>query len=189
MDFCGTLSPEAPMRSSTNMVAWMQNEFSTKAVLSGAFKNLTIFSLVATILVVITGALAILESQITPEETRNMIFATLNGDKGYWIRKVFDGEERKRLLDEWNTVYHERVKKWSFRQHIARLVAAFFFLTSIFWAVVSPALFVIAIIGFELELMDIPASEQSDAVGAWGTWVVGCSFPFKVSQLEYDSAA
>jgi hypothetical protein len=171
------------------MVAWTQTEFVTKAVLSAAFDNLTIFSLVACILVVVTGALAILESQITPEETRNMIFATLNGDKGYWIRKVFEGDERERLLDEWNTVYHARVKKWSFRQHIARLVAAFFFLISIFWAVVSPALFIIAIIGFELELIDIPASEQNDAVGAWGTWVVSCSFPFQTCPtIEYDPA-
>jgi hypothetical protein len=158
------------------MVAWTQNEFVTKTVLSTAFNNLTIFSLVACILVVVTGALAILESQITPEETRNMIFAILNGDKGYWIRKVFEGDERETLLDEWNTVYHARVKKWSFRQHIARLVSALFFLVSIFWAVVSPALFVIAVIGFELELVDIPASEQSDAVGAWGTWVVSHYF-------------
>jgi hypothetical protein len=56
MDLCGTPGPAAPMRNSATMVAWTPSRISTNAIESKGFRTLATFALVATVLVVITGA-------------------------------------------------------------------------------------------------------------------------------------
>ncbi|OBT63728.1 hypothetical protein VE03_06164 [Pseudogymnoascus sp. 23342-1-I1] len=172
IDFCGTLSPTAPMRSGGNMVPWLLTD-AVKAVSSEVFADLFYVNLFALAFITINGAIGVLESYYSQSEVRNAIFRVCNADLRLWIKVLFEGEREEKLLRRYsredNNMKESTWKK--IRYHIAKAIAASFYLLAILLSVLCPAVFITSVISIEIYIQTFPPSEHSDAIGAWGPWV------------------
>lgn len=172
IDFCGTLSPAAPMRSGENMVPYLVTD--ADAIFSSdSFLNLFYVNLFALAFIAINGAIGVLESYYSQSEVRNAIFRVCNADLRLWIKVLFEGEREDRLLKrlsrEDKSMKETTGKK--IRYHIAKAIAAMFYLLAIFLSVICPVVFITSVVTSEIFIQTFPPSEHSDAVGAWGAWV------------------
>ncbi|KAL5346455.1 hypothetical protein ACLOAV_008726 [Pseudogymnoascus australis] len=172
IDFCGTLSPTAPMRSGENMVPWLLTD-ADKTAFSKEFRKLFFVNLFALAFITINGAIGVLESYYSQSEVRNAIFRVCNADLRLWIKVLFEGEREEKLLRRYSredkSMKETTGKK--IRYHIAKATAASFYLLAIFLSVICPIVFISSVITSEIYIQTFPPSEHSDAVGAWGAWV------------------
>lgn len=176
-DFCGLLSPTAPLRTGTNMVAFIGLGVSQNAINKGsnAINNAYEFCFIIWICALAQGALSLLSVQSSPIQVRNAIFRIINADRATIVGFFFQGERRKRMLRRLHiqdptaarndTIYR---KTWRF---FAKLSAAAYFVITVLGAIVYPAVFIVTIVLNELVADLYPVSEYSDAVGAWSPFV------------------
>ncbi|KFY19875.1 hypothetical protein V491_04150 [Pseudogymnoascus sp. VKM F-3775] len=172
IDFCGTQSPAARMRSDENMVPWLLTD-ANKAASTDSFGRLFIVNLFALVYITINGAIGVLESYYSQSEVRNAIFRVCNADLRLWIKVLFEGEREDELLKKYGLEDKDMEEtKWKkIRYHIAKTIAALFYLSAIFLSVICPVVFITSVISGEIFIQAFPHSEHSDAIGAWGTWV------------------
>lgn len=148
-DFCGLLGPSAPLRSSTNMVAFLGRKVADKGVEKDAFWRLLKINLFALAFTILHGAVGILTCRSSQAGVRNALFRLLNkGSAGL----------QKTTLRKLQTFF-------------AKFVAANFYIFAILGAFICPMVFVVTIVVNELLVNALPVSEHSDAVGAWSSWV------------------
>ncbi|KFY79006.1 hypothetical protein V499_01956 [Pseudogymnoascus sp. VKM F-103] len=172
IDFCGTLSPAARMRNGENMVPYLYTG-ADEVVQSDGFGSLFILNLFALAFITVNGAIGVLESYYSQSEVRNAIFRLCNADLRLWIKVLFAGEREEKLLKRYSRQdknMKETMRK-KIRFHIAKAIAAMFYLSAIFLSVICPIIFISSIISNEIYIQTFPPSEHSDAVGAWGAWV------------------
>jgi hypothetical protein len=172
-DFCGTLSPDAPMRRLANMVPLLYTSVSDDAILSTKFNAIYSIAFYALTFIIVNGGFGILESQFTQEEVRNAIFRVLNADARMWIKVIFEGEREDKLLEQFHLRNPDtRPTMWKKCRYVfAKGVATIFSLSAMLLILLAPLLLLATIILNEIVLQAFPASEHSDAVGAWSTWV------------------
>lgn len=148
-DFCGLLGPSAPLRSSTNMVAFLGRKVADKGVEKDAFWSLLKINLFALAFIILHGTVGILTCRSSQAGVRNALFRLLNkGAAGL----------QKTTLRKLQTFF-------------AKFVAANFYVFAILGALICPMVFVVTIVVNELLVNALPVSEHSDAVGAWSSWV------------------
>lgn len=172
IDFCGTLSPAAPMRSGENMVPYLLTG-ADKTADTKAFVNLFYVNLFALAFITINGAIGVLESYYSQSEVRNALFRVFNADLRLWIKVLFEGEREEEMLRRAG-VEDQDMKEttWkNIRYFIAKAIAALFYLLAIFLSLICPIVFILSIIVNEIFIQTFPPSEHSDAIGAWGAWV------------------
>lgn len=172
IDFCGTLSPTARMRSGGNMVPWLVTG-ADDAAFSKEFSKLYYVNLFALAFITINGAIGVLESYYSQSEVRNAIFRICNADLRLWIKVLFEGEREKQILRRYSREdksMKETTRK-KIRYHIAKATAASFYMLAISLSVLCPIVFITSVITSEIYIQTFPPSEHSDAVGAWGAWV------------------
>ena len=148
-DFCGLLSPSAPLRSSTSMVAYLGRKAADKGVDKDAFWSLLKINLFALAFIILHGAVGILTCRSSQAGVRNALFRLLNGRAA--------GLQKTTL---------RKLQTFS-----AKFVAANFYIFAILGASICPMVFVVTIVVNELLINTFPVSEHSDAVGAWSSWV------------------
>jgi hypothetical protein len=187
MDFCGTLNPKAPLRRSTNMVAWLATESSIAALGSPSFLRLIMFNFFVLAFIIVLGMFGLLESQSSQAGVRNSIFKVFNSDRDWWIRVLYEGEKEDELLRRNSLRFgtdSQRSKLYlKIRFHFARLAATAFYITSIVSVIICPPILITTIVANELFIRIFPQSELSDSVGAWGTWV-GAAFVIVAAVIE-----
>ncbi|KAK2803546.1 hypothetical protein FQN50_006981 [Emmonsiellopsis sp. PD_5] len=175
IDFCSTLNPAAPLRSASNMVAWLQKGVAVKSFEQEEFWNLFGINILVLIFIVVMGAIGLVESQSSQAGVRNIIFKILNSDRSWWIKLLYEGEKEDLLLksntSRSNSTPSSPKLSTRIRLHVAKYVAASFTLLSILVVVIVPAVFITNIVVNELYIRGFPESEQKDAVGSWGAWV------------------
>ncbi|OBT71254.1 hypothetical protein VF21_09484 [Pseudogymnoascus sp. 05NY08] len=172
IDFCGTLSPIAPMRRGENMVPYLITG-ADKAASSNGFGNLFFANLFALAFITINGAIGVLESYYSQSEVRNAIFRVCNADLRLWIKVLFEGKREEELLKQYGREDKnmEETTRKKIRYHVAKAIAAMFYVLAIFLSVICPIVFITSVISSEILIQTIPPSEHSDAIGAWGAWV------------------
>ncbi|KAK2780877.1 hypothetical protein FQN52_002028 [Onygenales sp. PD_12] len=175
IDFCSTLNPTAPLRSASNMVAWLAKGVTLKTLDGDGFWNLFGVNILVLIFVVVMGAIGLVESQSSQAGVRNTIFKILNSDRNWWIKVLYEGEKEDLLLKSnssgSNSTPNSPRLSTRIRLHVAKYVAASFTLLSFLVVIIVPAVFITNIVANELYIRLFPESEQKDAVGSWGTWV------------------
>ncbi|KFZ23728.1 hypothetical protein V502_01793 [Pseudogymnoascus sp. VKM F-4520 (FW-2644)] len=172
IDFCGTLSPTALMRKGANMVPYLFTP-ADKTASDPNFNNLFYVNFFALAFITINGAIGVLESYYSQSEVRNAIFRVCNADRKLWIRVLFEGEREEKLLKRFSSddkSMKETTGK-KIRYHIAKAIAAMFYLLAIFLSVICPVVFITSVVTSEIFIQTFPPSEHSDAIGAWGAWV------------------
>lgn len=165
-DFCGLLSPSAPLRSSTNMVALLGRKIANKDLEKDAFWSLLKINLFALAFIILHGAVGILTCRSSQAGVRNALFRLLN--------KGAAGLQRTTLR-----------KSQTF---LAKFVAASFYIFAILGAFICPMVFVVTIVVNELLVNALPVSEHSDAVGAWSSWVAAAFVLLAGGVTRYHNA-
>ncbi|KAF2814957.1 uncharacterized protein BDZ99DRAFT_458915 [Mytilinidion resinicola] len=174
VDFCATLSPTAPMRSGSNMVAWIGRKISWQIGEGDRVWSLWTFSWIVLIFIVLYGIFGIIASRSSPASVRNAFFKFLSSGRRQWIQVLFEGRRQEKLLDKFHLTTHKPSPPTGLRRlrhHIAKYIAAGIYLGSVAGAMLSPAIFVTTVVSNELLLGMYPVSEHHDAVGAWAPWV------------------
>ncbi|KAE8443917.1 hypothetical protein EG329_001227 [Mollisiaceae sp. DMI_Dod_QoI] len=173
IDFCGTLSPIAPMRKGANMVPWFDAVRSENIVSRPGFQRIWIVNIVALVFIAIYGVMGLIVSRFNPDEVRNGIFRFFNSDLRLWLKVLFEGDREARALNYFKVQEKDtRRTIWKMCKYcFAKLIATLFSLTAGATAIICPAVFVSTVVANEILLQAYPVSEFSDAVGAWGTWV------------------
>ncbi|CZR58194.1 uncharacterized protein PAC_08085 [Phialocephala subalpina] len=179
IDFCGTLSPTAPMRKGASMVPWFDALKSKKIVDTPGYQTLFDINIVALAFIAIYGIMGLIVSRWSPDEVRNGIFRFCNSDIRLWIKVIFQGKREAHWLAKFNLtkkrdeiVPFKKKSLWKKCKYIwAKTIATLFSLTAGATAIICPAVFVSSVVANEILLQSYPVSEHSDAVGAWGTWV------------------
>lgn len=176
-DFCGLLSPTAPLRKGTNMVAYIGLSISENTVSKGynAIAKTYEFIYIIWIVALAQGVLSLLSIQSSPMQLRNTIFKIFNADTATIVKFFFRGERRKRILQRLHmkdattasnpTIYRK------IRLHFAKLSATAYLVITVLGAVVYPAAFIVTVVLNELIVDQYPVSEDSGAVGAWSPFV------------------
>ena len=178
MDFCSTISPEAPLRTpSGTMVAWLGLSISSRVQYNNpeaaaAFNGVTKFNYFVIIFIVGYGLLGLLQSQLTQTEVRNLIFRVLYMEPRDFVILVFRGQRERNILKRFGMEQPsvKRSFRWRCQWHFARLMAAAWFIIAIVAAGLCPAVLVMTVVTNEINVGYYPVSEHSNAVGAWGTW-------------------
>ncbi|KFY32624.1 hypothetical protein V493_00022 [Pseudogymnoascus sp. VKM F-4281 (FW-2241)] len=189
IDFCGTLSPNAPMRAGTNMVPHLLTN-AVETVLTKGFDNFYILNLFALVFITVNGAIGVLESYYSQSEVRNAIFRVFNSDLRLWIKVMFEGVREEELLRRYGLEDMDmKETTWKkVRYHIAKGIAALFYLLAIFLSIICPIVFITSVISSEIYIQAFPPSEHSDAIGAWGAWV-GAIFVIIAAIIDRYSGA
>lgn len=118
---------------------------------SETFTHLVTLGIPLLTFVLVSGVFGIFESFWSQEDVRNGIFTYIN-------KKQF-------------TSLGNRPKARTTQLGFAKVTASAVFSLGIIVTILAPAVFIFAVVVFELYLQDFPYSEHSDAVGAWGTCV------------------
>lgn len=165
-DFCGLLGPSAPLRSSTNMVAFLGRKVADKGTDKDAFWSLLKINLFALAFIILHGTVGILTCRSSQAGVRNALFRLLNkGAAGL----------QKTTLRKLQTFF-------------AKFVAANFYIFAVLGAFICPMVFVVTIVVNELLVNTLPVSEHSDAVGAWSSWVAATFVLFAGGVARYHNA-
>jgi hypothetical protein len=202
-DFCGVLSPNAPLRGGTSMVPVLYYRFTESLynpkhqimvlrLQKGAF-GLLIFALVQ-------GFLALMHSHSTPISVRNTIFRFCNSNLLDLISWLFRGQRRNQMIKRLS-LKNERKRSSIYRKLrliVAVIISASYYLLCMLGAVVYPILFAMIIAVAEIFLSLVPNSEHSSALGAWGPWagaglivlaaIILALYPFVVKLWESATA-
>lgn len=104
------------------------------------------------VFICISGLFGLLSSRWSPEHIRHAIFTSLNGTKTANPTSTNRTQAPRKLF--------------------AKSIALLFFSTGLILTALAPIFFVLAVIVFEVFLLEYPQIERTDAVGAWGM------FPF-----------
>lgn len=101
VDFCGLLSPYAPLRRGTNMIPFLYRKSSWNIICRQSCNDKKLNRLIAYIVAlwtfaIVQGLLAVLHSQSTQEQVRNRIFRILSADSHSVISYVFKGERERK---------------------------------------------------------------------------------------------
>ena len=176
-DFCGLLSPTAPLRKGTNMAAFIGLSFVEKVVNKGynVIEKTYEFIYIIWDFALVQGVLSLLSIQSSPIQVRNAIFRIFNADGAAIVGFFFQGERRKRMLQRLHiqdaatagkdTIYRK------IRRFFAKLSATTYLVITVLGAIVYPAVFIVTIVLNEFVVDQFPVSETSDAVGAWSPFV------------------
>jgi len=176
-DFCSLLSPAAPLRAGTNMVAYIGLSISERVVNNriNAIAKTYDFIFIIWIFALVQGALSLLSIQSSPIQVRNAIFKIFNADRAAIVGFFFRGERRRRILQRShirNATTGRNVTTFRKMQlYFAKLSATTYLVITVLGAIVYPAVFIVTIVLNELVVDRYPVSEQSDAVGAWSPFV------------------
>jgi len=177
IDFCGLLSPTAPLRHGANMVAYIGMSVSERVLNKGlnAIEKTYEFVYAIWVFTLIHGVLTLLSIRSSPIEVRNAIFRTLNADGAAMVGFFFKGDRRKRMLQRLHikdaTTTGNDTTYRKIRRYFAKLSATTYLAITVLGAIVYPAVFVTTIVLNELVIDGCPVSEYSDAVGAWSPFV------------------
>jgi hypothetical protein len=186
-DFCGVLSPAAPMRSIQNMAVDLERQISTRAHLKGRYKHFFFVVMVVWVVATAQGLLSLLWSHANPEQIRNFLFQLFYVDRRGLAKSFMRDARRERLLTRYPTqrapppsssdshpdppaprpppgILHRA------RLGIASTLAATAYLFMVCSAVLYPVCFIATIVVNELLAANYPVSETWDSVGAWGPW-------------------
>jgi hypothetical protein len=172
-DLCSLLSPTAPMRFGTGMVTRLTPEYVSNLVYSDAklaqFTALQTASYILGISALVQGSLALLSSNTSQESVRNRIFKIVYGDLYSMTGFMFKGSRKEAVRKKFNIRPSRKTsRRWKVRRHVARTLAAVYYLLECLSLVLYPVAFVMAIYVNEVWLMTLPYSEFSDSVGSWG---------------------
>lgn len=177
VDFCGLLSPTAPLRKGTNMVAYIGLGISERAVNNGfnAIDKAYEFIYIIWLFTLVQGALSLLSIQSSPIQVRNAIFRILNADEAVILGFFFRGERRKRMLrwlhiQDATTTRNDTIYR-KIRRFFAKLSATTYLIITVVGAIVYPAVFIVTIVLNEIVVDQYPVSEDSGALGAWSPFV------------------
>lgn len=173
IDFCSTLSPHAPMRKDAPMVAYLGKDFAEAAAANHVFLGIVVISFFATAFIVCHGIIGLLESRYSQHQVRNAVFRFCYAERRMWVKVLFEGKRQDEYLKRFHIEHHgddtrlHRRLQYAF----AKFVAASFYIVALVGLLVSPIVLIATVVSTELILQILPASEHSDAIGAWGTWV------------------
>jgi len=133
------------------------------------------------VFICLNGILGLFESQMSQEQVRNAVFNLCLGNTRALVETMFEGARKRDLLnwldgeDQQNQTVSENATL--VRAHhetsrgtqyiISKITAATFSIGALFLTILAPAAFILAVIIFEIYLSSYPASEGSDAIGAW----------------------
>jgi hypothetical protein len=177
-DFCGLFQPTAPLRSSTGMVPVLYYRVveNLKLLTSHDGKDFERYLrtiVVCWVIAFIQGVIALLHSNSTPEAARNRIFRTINTNFRGMIGFFFKGIRRDKLLNRLHlqsprgmATYRPRARRF-----VAKMIAASFYVFSLFSLVFYPILFTLNLVLMEILVSTLPTSESSSSLGAWSPWV------------------
>ena len=191
MDFCSTFSPsDVPLRKGANLVPWLSRKASERTISNPHFLGVVQFNKFVLVFVLIQGFLGVLQSQFTQQEVRNLIFRFLYLAPKDFVVLFLQGERKRRWLTKLKLGPAEQDTDkntigWRIRLEFARLVAGGSFVLAVIFAVISPAIFVTTAVANELYIGYYPISEQSDAVGAWASWVATGAVVVAGSLIRY----
>ncbi|KAK7754804.1 hypothetical protein SLS62_003118 [Diatrype stigma] len=184
-DFCGLISPDAPLRKKQGMVPLLYYEPSQNHYCrdlnedplciypsAGArHLSLAVFSL--WVVALFLGLLALLGVNSSSESVRNTIFRAANMTCRDVVTTIFKGQRQQAVLKKLRlqTPHRHQTAYRRFRRLVAKSVAALYYGLAFVGLVLSPVLFATSIIAIELFLGSISTSERSDAIGSWAPWV------------------
>ena len=70
---------------------------------------------------------------------------------------------------------------------IAKTVAAVYVILILLGVILYPAVFILTVVAIEILLGSLPASGQSDAIGAWGPWTAATFMVLSLAIARYHS--
>ncbi|KAF2660794.1 hypothetical protein K491DRAFT_711384 [Lophiostoma macrostomum CBS 122681] len=181
VDYCGAMSPRAPLRQKQGMQPLLMYESARKAYCKdkecyepkmGTYKFTQIVQ-IFWIIALIQGILALPSAASSTEGVRDGLFRTLSAGRAAFISAIFKGRRRDTMLKRFGV---SEVPETRFyrrgRRFIAKCIAALYYVHALFSLILTPFLFLATIAFGELFLGNISASERSDSVGSWGPWAV-----------------
>lgn len=184
-DFCGLISPDAPLRDKQGMVPLLYYEPSQNHYCRDLDQDplcinpsdgarslyLAVFSL--WVVALFLGLLALLSVNSSSESVRNTIFRAANTTCRDVITTMFKGQRQQAVLKRLRlqTPHRRETVYRRLRRLLAKSVAALYYGLAFVGLVLSPVLFATSIIAIEFFLGSISTSERSDAVGSWAPWV------------------
>ncbi len=190
VDFCGAISPETPLRSGQQMVPLLSAPIDHPWYNPQAEWHFADVNGYSPGLILVYGVLGLLYSQFSNTEFRNLIFRVLIMDRQTFhdaydivvrrgkvrtqvphttVPSPRSGTTGRRLISRFKLLM---LMLLGARRSIAKHFAAAWFSMAILLTLPGPLVFVEVLLFYELDLMDLPYSAQSDAVGAWSSWVV-----------------
>lgn len=180
-DFCGLLSPRAPLRAKEGMVAHLvydstqkiscKDSYCDHGTQAAGWFQTAVFTLWA--IAFGQSILAFICINSNTEAVRNRIFRIMNAGRRHMIMALFKGRRREHVLERFHLTESCDPKKphRQMRRIFARLPAVIFYIVAFFGLFASPILFILSIILLEIFLSTANTSERSDAIGSWGPWV------------------
>jgi hypothetical protein len=203
-DFCGVLSPTAPLRSIQNMAVDLERQISTRAHLKGRYKHFFMVVMVVWVIATAQGLLSLLWSHAHPEQVRNFLFQLFYYDRRGLAKSFTRDARRQRLLSRYPT---RRVSLPSSsysrpaapaprpppgvlartRVGVASTLAATAYLFMVTSAVLYPICFIATIVVNELLAANYPVSETWDSVGAWSPWAAAALVLLSALVVRYSA--
>ncbi|KAI0023607.1 hypothetical protein F4780DRAFT_728760 [Xylariomycetidae sp. FL0641] len=181
IDFCGLVSPKAPLRKSQGMVPLLHYgtartilcDDSSCTYLRWSFWEVLAALLLAFVLSVSQSFLALFSAHSSSETVRNSIFRGCNASLRDFLSALFEGTRKENILNRLGLrEKHDCTTRYRrCRRFVAKTIAAYFYAVGFFGLVFNPAVFVVGIVCLEVIVGQFPVSEQSDAVGSWAPWV------------------
>ena len=194
VDFCGLLSPYAPLRRGTNMIPFLYRKSSWNIICRQSCNDKKLNRLIGYIVAlwtfaIVQGLLAVLHSQSTQEQVRNRIFRILSADSHSVISYFFKGERERKIIERFHLEQYPRKDSfyWRGRFLVAKTVAATYVVLTLLGVILYPAVFILTVVAIEILLGSLPASEQSDAIGAWGPWTAAAFIVLSSAIARYHS--
>ncbi|EMR65272.1 hypothetical protein UCREL1_7746 [Eutypa lata UCREL1] len=183
VDFCGLISPEAPLREKQGMVPILYYGPALKHYCDGndslclgqsdSAHNLLLGVISLWFFSLFLGLVAFLGVNSSSESVRNMIFRLTNATFRDVITAIFKGSRQQTILKKMRLqnphdphTFYRRLRRL-FAKSVATLYYGLAFVGLLF----SPVLFVVSITAVELFIGSLPTSERSDAIGSWAPWV------------------
>ena len=169
VDFCGLLSPYAPLRTGQNMVANVGRNrtasliFTEQGNIRHVFVDLTTVTQFVLVFALVQGIVALLQGNYSQQQVRDWIYRLLSM-KG---RNVFNKRESVFLTpQQQHQNFYREGRHW-----FAKIVAASYYVISVVTLVLYFPVFALTIAISEVLVGDFPESEHSDSIGAWTPWV------------------
>lgn len=184
VDFCGLLSPQAPLRRYANMVPVLhykavaqlvcyngdcsKGEDSTREL----YIRLVDLVLVMWALVIIQGLATIFHSHVTLDTVRAYVFRIFYTPIRTIILLVFRGNRQHAIMSKLHLDYTARNPGFLRRCHrfVAKTIAGAYYSLTVLGMFAYPLLFLLTIGICEIIVGQSATSEHSDSIGAWSSW-------------------
>lgn len=186
VDFCGVISPDAPLRSGVTMVPDVGRKISRRATSTDSYARLTLTVMVVWVIAAVQGILHLVLRHWNMLDVRNWIFRVLYDPRREIIVWMFRGSRRRSLLRRYYSDSSPVARPGRFRVIFALGIATLAYFIAIAAALIYPAAFIITIVLNELMVSGFPVSEHSDSVGAWTPWVAGGLVSFAALIVRYN---